>query len=143
MKCLMFSFFWPNEKVFGSERYCNRQKIHLLRLRLMIPVLFSYTPPIGCNAIIKGLKFMIFTFSDKLQLFLTFNSNQNNSFKLLNRPRNGAQSRYACNNKHLKSLIQGVFALVCDVMAGWPPPSNLFKSAHVVGAALYNRFNTQ
>ena len=44
--------------------------------------------------------------------------------------------------KCLKSLIQGVFALVCDVMASWLPP-NPFKSAHGVGAALYNRFNTK
>ena len=27
----------------------------------------------------------------------------------------------ALNRKCLKSLIQGVFALVCDVMTGWPP----------------------
>ena len=29
--------------------------------------------------------------------------------------------------KCLKSLMQGVFALVCDVMAGWPPPQPIQK----------------
>ena len=82
-------------------------------------------PPIGCCDIINGSKFMIFSFSDKLQLFLTLNSNQNSSSKLLNRPRNGVQSWYARNKKCLKSLIQDAFALVYNVMAGWPPPTQL------------------
>ena len=32
---------------------------------------------------------------------------------------------YARNRKYLKTLIQGVLVLVCDVMAGWPPPNPL------------------
>ena len=31
------------------------------------------------------------------------------------------------NKKCLKTLIQGVFALVCDVMASWPPPQPIQK----------------
>ena len=45
--------------------------------------------------------------------------------------------------KILKSLIQGAFALVCDVMASWPPPPPNHEVAHAVGAALLKRFNTQ
>ena len=40
---------------------------------------------------------------------------------------NGVQSWYALNRKCLKTLTQDVFALVCDVMAGWPPPQSLQK----------------
>ena len=33
----------------------------------------------------------------------------------------------ARNKNCLKTLFQGVFALVCDVMAGWPPPQPIQK----------------
>ena len=49
------------------------------------------------------------------------------SIGYLQKPRNGVQSQYAFNRKCLKSLTQDVFALVCDVMAGWPPPNPLQK----------------
>ena len=40
--------------------------------------------------------------------------------------------------KCLKTLIQGIFALVCDVMAGWPLPPTHSKVVHAVAATLYN-----
>ena len=50
---------------------------------------------------------------------------------------------YARNKKCLKSLIQGAFALVYNVMAGWLVPHSIKRFAHAVGAALLKRFNTQ
>ena len=35
--------------------------------------------------------------------------------------------------KYLKTLIQGVLVLVCDVMAGWPPPQPIERVIMVLG----------
>ena len=49
---------------------------------------------------------------------------------------NGVQSWYARNRKYLKTLIQDVLVLVCDVMAGWPPPKSLKRWSWCWGSFL-------